>query len=130
MQLDAMEERYWERQKEEYTFGDEPRTLAEVVELEPLIKSSSAFIKGFIPPDYLIDGILQRRFIYSLTAPTGGGKTAIALCLSASVGVANSHYLPSRPSDRKGASTLSRWGEPRRYSNALDYHGGRVCVRL
>lgn len=63
--------------------------VAEVIQLEPLIKSSSAFIRGFIPPDYLIDGILQRRFIYSLTAPTGGGKTAIALYLSAAVGGAD-----------------------------------------
>jgi len=90
-QLASEEQRYWERQKEEYTFGDEPGTkpIAEVIQLEPLIKSSSAFINGFIPPDYLIDGILQRRFIYSLTAPTGGGKTAIALYLSAAVGGAD-----------------------------------------
>jgi hypothetical protein len=51
-----------------------------------LVKASDDFIKGFAPPDYQIDGILQRRFIYSLTAPTGAGKTAIALFLSAAVG--------------------------------------------
>jgi hypothetical protein len=38
-------------------------------------------------PDYLIDGIIQRRFLYSLTAPTGAGKTAIALLLSAHVAI-------------------------------------------
>jgi hypothetical protein len=32
---------------------------------------------------------LQRRFVYSLTAPTGGGKTAIALFLSVAVGGAD-----------------------------------------
>jgi hypothetical protein len=51
----------------------------------PLILSSAGFLEGFIPPDYLIDGILQRRFCYSMTAPTGTGKTTIALTLTAHV---------------------------------------------
>ena len=50
----------------------------------PLIQSSAAFIAGFKPPDYLFDGVLQRRFIYSLTAPTGSGKTSFLLLLAAS----------------------------------------------
>ena len=41
-----------------------------------LIQSSAQFIGGFVPPDYLVDGILQRRFVYSLTGKTGSGKTA------------------------------------------------------
>jgi hypothetical protein len=50
-----------------------------------LIQSSADFIAGFVPPDYLVDGILQRRFIYSLTGKTGSGKTAIILLIAASV---------------------------------------------
>jgi DNA polymerase len=46
------------------------------------IMSKADFLSGFIPPDYLIDGILQRRFIYSLTGQTGHAKTAIALRLA------------------------------------------------
>ena len=46
---------------------------------------SGAFIAGFTPPDYLIDGVLQRRFIYSMTGATGAGKTAVALRLSCHV---------------------------------------------
>ena len=44
-----------------------------------LMQSSAEFVVGFVPPDYLIDGLLQRRYVYSLTGPTGSGKTAIAL---------------------------------------------------
>jgi hypothetical protein len=38
--------------------------------------------RGFVPPDYLVVGWLQRRFVYSLTAATGDGKTAIALLVA------------------------------------------------
>jgi hypothetical protein len=50
-----------------------------------LALSSAEFVAGFTPPDYLIAGLLQRRFLYSLTSPTGGGKTAIAILLAALV---------------------------------------------
>jgi hypothetical protein len=48
--------------------------------------SKSEFVDGFVPPDYLLEGILQRRFIYSLTAQTGHGKTALALMIARLVG--------------------------------------------
>src|SRR5262245_11296866 len=38
-----------------------------------LLLSSRQFTDRFIPPDYLIDGLLQRRFLYSLTGATGAG---------------------------------------------------------
>lgn len=50
-----------------------------------LIQSSAEFTRNFVPPDYLIDGILQRRFCYSLTATTGTGKTAVMLRAAAHV---------------------------------------------
>src|SRR6516162_7113707 len=50
-----------------------------------LIQSSAEFTASFVPPDPLIAGILQRRFIYALTGHTGRGKTAIALLLAAHV---------------------------------------------
>src|ERR1019366_6634084 len=50
-----------------------------------LLQSSAEFVAGFVPPDYLIDGLLQRRYIYSMTAPTGFGKTCIALRIAAHV---------------------------------------------
>jgi hypothetical protein len=50
----------------------------------PLIKSSKEFVADFVPPDYLVDGLLQEAYLYSLTGATGAGKTAITLRLAAS----------------------------------------------
>ena len=50
-----------------------------------LLQSSAQFTGRFVPPDPLISGILQRRFIYALTGHTGRGKTAISLLLAAHV---------------------------------------------
>ena len=47
--------------------------------------TSAAFVQGFTPPDYLIVGILQRRFIYAITGRTGEGKTTVCLRLAAHV---------------------------------------------
>jgi hypothetical protein len=55
-----------------------------------LIQSSAAFIAAYVPPDYLIDGLLQRRYCYSFTGRTGDGKTAIALLIAALVGTGRS----------------------------------------
>jgi predicted ATP-dependent serine protease len=52
---------------------------------KPLIKTSAEFVADFTPPDYVLDGILQRRFCYSFTGKTGAGKTAILLRTSAHV---------------------------------------------
>jgi hypothetical protein len=47
-----------------------------------LTLSSAQFVADFKPPDYLIVGWMQRRFVYSLTAATGDGKTAVALLIA------------------------------------------------
>jgi hypothetical protein len=48
----------------------------------PTLLSKADFLAGFVPPNYLIDRVLQRRFIYALTASTGHGKTALALLIA------------------------------------------------
>jgi hypothetical protein len=53
----------------------------------PRLLSSAQFVAGFVPPDYLVDGLLQRRFFYSLTGKTGAGKTSIMLLLAAHCGL-------------------------------------------
>jgi hypothetical protein len=70
------------------------RSAQDASHQRPLIVSSKKFTADFVPPDYLIDGLAQRRFIYSLTGNTGAGKTAIALRLAAHValGVAMGEY--------------------------------------
>jgi hypothetical protein len=39
------------------------------------------FLAEFVPPDYILDGILQRGYLYSLTGKTGSGKSALAITL-------------------------------------------------
>jgi hypothetical protein len=73
---------------EELLAGWRPMTLDEINAVHPRgprLMSSAAFITGFMPPDYLVDGILQRRFIYAFTGRTGEGKTSVCLRLAAHV---------------------------------------------
>jgi hypothetical protein len=42
-----------------------------------LRQTSSEFVAKFVPPDYLLDGVLQRCFLYSFTGRMGSGKTAV-----------------------------------------------------
>jgi hypothetical protein len=60
---------------------------------EPFLFISRAdFIKGFVAPNYLVDGVMQRGFIYALTAQTGHGKTALALLLARAVSCADTEF--------------------------------------
>ena len=52
-----------------------------------LLQSSDAFVAEYVLPDYTVDGLLLRRRVYSLTAPTGWGKTAITLRIAAHKGL-------------------------------------------
>ena len=46
-----------------------------------VIMPAADFLARYVPADYIIDGLLLRGAMYSLTAPTGTGKTAVALLL-------------------------------------------------
>ena len=46
---------------------------------------SSDFVEGFIPADYIVDGILRRGWLYTFTAPTGHGKTALTMRLAMAI---------------------------------------------
>lgn len=58
-----------------------------------IVMTLDEFLADFIPPDYLVDGLLQKHFFYSLTGATGSGKTAVGLLLSV--------LVASRGPDRK-----------------------------
>ena len=71
-----------------------------VPELGPdgrLIQSSAEFVADFEPPDYVVDGIVQRRYVYSVTGSTGAGKTAILLFISAHAALGRSDRGSWRP---------------------------------
>jgi len=68
----------------------------------PPIMSKQDFIKGFVPPNYLVDGILQMGFIYSMTGQTGHAKTAVALLIAELVGSTNPNAMLGRHRVEKG----------------------------
>lgn len=49
------------------------------------IKSGSEFIATWHKPEFVIEGIFQKRYLYGITAPAGTGKTALAQLLAVSV---------------------------------------------
>lgn len=51
----------------------------------PLLLTAEQFVAGFTPPAYLIDGILQRGYLYSVTARTNHGKTAVTMYIAQTV---------------------------------------------
>ena len=83
--------RQWDAKVAQAALVPRPLELAavEAVEAEQraagpngnLLLTAAEFVAGFTPPAYLIDGIVQRGYLYSLTARTGHGKTAVDLYL-------------------------------------------------
>jgi hypothetical protein len=64
-------------------WGDPPPPRDNVVKPAAWkVQRADAFIADFVPPEYLIEGVIQRGRIYTLTAPTGAGKTAAMLYAS------------------------------------------------
>jgi AAA domain/RepB DNA-primase N-terminal domain/Primase C terminal 2 (PriCT-2) len=59
--------------------------IAEAPKTGNLIQSSREFVGGFVPPFYLIDGLLQQQFVYCVTGMTGHGKTTVMLLIAAHV---------------------------------------------
>lgn len=87
------EQRGWQRPRtpppKYRIFGDYGPGAAKVetefaTKAEPprdLIISRQQFIGAFQPPAYVVDEIIQRGFLYALTAKTGHGKTAVCLAI-------------------------------------------------
>jgi len=66
----------------------------------PQAQSVPVFLKGSLQPSYLIEPILQRATLYTCTALTSHGKTAvllyIALCIASGRRVADNYTVPGR----------------------------------
>lgn len=43
------------------------------------MQSAADFTADFVAPEYIVDGVIRRGMLYTLTAPTGSGKTAVML---------------------------------------------------
>src|SRR5262249_16328936 len=71
-----------------------------------IVRTLSEFLADFVPPDYLIEGILQHHYFYTLTGMTGAGKTAVALLLA--VLVARGGRLGSREVERGRVVYIAR----------------------
>jgi hypothetical protein len=54
----------------------------------PAILSTVEFLASFQAPDPLVEGLIQRRFFYSMTGATGSGKTGVSLLLAGCCAVA------------------------------------------
>jgi hypothetical protein len=52
----------------------------------PLFIRADDFVAGWKPAEYLVDGMIQRGYCYSLTSPTGHGKTSVILLMAACIG--------------------------------------------
>jgi hypothetical protein len=59
-----------------------------------LIQTAAQFVAGFTPPNYLVGGMIQRGYLYSLTARTGHGKTAVSMYLAQAI--ARGHNVRDR----------------------------------
>lgn len=83
-----------ERQQEREEKREKKKKARERVDGEdqsPLgFVQTADFLNELEPMDFLLDGILRRRFIYSMTAKTGHGKTAVALRIAVSVATGSS----------------------------------------
>lgn len=66
---------------------NEANELAQPTPPGGFVKTLRQSLSGFEPPDYLMDGIMQKRFCYSMTAQTGVGKTTVAMRLAAHVAI-------------------------------------------
>ena len=49
------------------------------------IVSSGDFVRQWVPADYVIYGVVRQGWLYTFTAPTGHGKTAVTLSITEAI---------------------------------------------
>lgn len=50
------------------------------------LQSAADFVADFVAPEYIVEGVVQRGRLYTLTAPTGSGKTGVMLYAATAIG--------------------------------------------
>jgi hypothetical protein len=53
--------------------------------VKPLIISGADFVADYVAPDYIVDDIIQRGRVMTMTAKTGHGKTAVGINVTFSI---------------------------------------------
>ena len=86
---------------------EKPKVDPKTGEPLPLLLSAEQFVAGFTPPAYLVDGVLQRGYLYSLTARTGHGKTAVGMYIAQSI----ARGVPMHGREVKAGTVLLLAGE-------------------
>ena len=84
------------------------------------IRRVDAFAAEYEPAEYLIDYMLQTGFLYSLTAETGAGKTALMILVSALVATGK----PFGQAEVKRGNVIYCVGE-----NADEFRQRMICLR-
>jgi hypothetical protein len=87
--------------------GHKPHLRIAPAKPQVLLLTSKQFIDGFTPPAYLIDGIVQRGYLYALTARTGHGKTAVDMYIAQAI----ARSQPVHGRETKGGTVLFLAGE-------------------
>lgn len=80
---------------------------------------SAEFLANFQPPDYLIEGVIQKGCLYAMTGPTGHGKTSVALLMAVCMATGNrfaghqtersriAYFAGENPDDVRGRAILA-----------------------
>jgi Bifunctional DNA primase/polymerase, N-terminal/AAA domain/Primase C terminal 2 (PriCT-2) len=86
-QIHEFKQEFKQERIEDKTAKSDPKPKPEQKQdAEPkLILNSKDFVAGYKPPSYIVGGLLQKRFVYSLTGQTGSGKTCVALRMAAHI---------------------------------------------
>jgi len=114
----------WKKAHHDYIESVEQKTEARAETGVPWAQSVAAFIASQKPPEYLVEPLIQRASLYTVTALTSHGKTAvllyIALCVASGQPVAGKPAVKGRvvwfagenPSDfaQKIHTACHHWG--------------------
>lgn len=76
-----------------FDYSPAPTETSGTPKVDPwTLQTAAAFTSDFVAPEYIVDGVIQRGRLYTLTAPTGSGKTAVMLYAAMSIAMGELFY--------------------------------------